>query len=1166
MKLLSRTYRQGPLPLTLGFLCTLVLVLGFFERSPLPADRRADAAPPRSLISVSPAQTTHGRDARATVRAAYARMELSFEANQGQAEESVDFLARGAGYTLFLKPAEAVFRLRNSDCGVRNEKPVDSENPKSEVRNPKSAGPNSAPCNPQSEVLRLKLVGSDPRAQSVGLDRLSTTVNYFVGNDPAKWHANLSTFRRVRYREIYGGIDVAYYGNQRQLEYDFVVAPGGDPRVIKLQFAGADKVTINEAGDLLLTMRGSTIHQPKPVVYQELGSARRTIEGSYKVEPDGQVGFSLGEYDTQLPLVIDPTLVYSSYLGGGGSDEARDIAVDPFGNAYICGNTSSTNFPVANPFQGTFGGGNFFGARDVFVTKINAAGTALVYSTYLGGGGDDKCDRLALDSAGNAYLSGETSSNNFPTANAFQSTYGGGASDAFVTKLNASGSGLFYSTYLGGSIFDGGHGIAVDAAGSAYVTGRTTSANFPVANALQSIFSGGPNADAFVTKLSANGSALVYSTYLGGSGGVGLDAGLGIAVDSVGNAYVTGQTASTNFPLANPIQNTFAGGLPDGDAFVTKINAAGTALVYSTYLGGADNDLAIGIALDSAGSAYVTGVTASINFPLTNAFQSGYGGNGDAFVTKINSTGSALTFSTYLGGIGNDSGTGVAVDSANHAHVAGVTVSTDFPLANAIQGTYGGGAADAFVSKFNVAGTALLYSTYLGGSNSDRANTVALDSADNAYVAGTTASTNFPTLNPFQGGKDAAEDAFITKISDPPPTIVQFSTAIYGAAEECTFATITLNRSGDITGETTVDFATSDGSALQRTDYTLGAGTVTFAVGETSKTFRVLISEDTYVEGDESFSLILSNPTGGGLGTPAAATLTITDDETVNPPIVNPIDDANIFVRQHYHDFLGREGDTAGVAFWVNTITQCGANQSCINSRRIDVSNAFYFEPEFQQTGAYVYRVYRESFGNNQPFPNPNPDPAHPNEEKKVPLYEPFMKDRSRVRGGAQLAQLQLDFATAFVQRAEFLTKYPLSLGGPAFVDAVLATLSGDLGANLTAQRQALIDQYNQAANTVAARANVIYRLADDNVQTNPINNRAFIDVEYNRAFVFTAYAGYLRRDADMPGFLFWLGQVNGAPLRDVAKQHAMVCAFITAAEYQRRFSSVVTHDNTECQ
>ena len=323
-----------------------------------------------------------------------------------------------------------------------------------------------------------------------------------------------------------------------------------------------------------------------------------------------------------------------------------------------------------------------------------------------------------------------------------------------MTKLNAAGSGLFYSTYLGGSVFDGANSIAVDSTGNAYVTGRTTSANFPVANALQSSFSGGTNADAFVTKFSANGLSLVYSTYLGGNGGIGFDAGLGIAVDSVGSAYVTGETSSTNFPLVNPIQNTFGGGFPDGDAFVTKINAAGTAFVYSTYLGGSDNDVALDIAVDSAGNSYVTGSTASTNFPTVNPFQNVYGGGGDAFVTKINAAGAALTYSTYLGGLNNDSGNDIAVDSSNHAHVAGVTVSTNFPTVNPIQGTYGGGTADAFLSKFNVAGTALLYSTYLGGSNSDSANSVAVDSAGNAYVAGMTASTNFPTLNPFQGTKD----------------------------------------------------------------------------------------------------------------------------------------------------------------------------------------------------------------------------------------------------------------------------------------------------------------------------------------------------------------------------------------------------------------------------
>ena len=1154
MKFASRTYRQYPLPLTFGLLCTLTLLVGLFANFGVNEERRSAPATSSSV------QGGHERDARATApataRDVYGRMELSFEANRGQTDESIDFLTRGPGYTLFLNASEASFELRNSGYRSRDQETVQSENPHSAISNPKSA---------QSALLRLQLVGSDANAGAEGLNQLHSTVNYLIGNDPSRWRANLPTFGRVRYKEVYPGIDLVYYGNQRQLEYDFVVTPGHDPRAVLLKFGGVDKVTVNGDGDLLLALGETTMRQPRPVVYQEVSGARQTIPSAYSVDANGQFGFAIGDYDRTQPLVIDPTLVYSSYLGAGGSDEARDITLDSTGNAYICGNTSSVNFPVVNAFQGTFGGGNFFGAHDVFVTKINAAGSALIYSTYLGGGGDDKCGRLAIDSSGNAYISGETTSPNFPTANAFQSTYGGGSSDGFVTKLNAAGSGVFYSTYLGGGVFDSANGIAVDSTGNAYVTGRTTSANFPVANALQSSFSGGSNADAFVTKFSANGLNLIYSTYLGGNGGLGFDAGLGIAVDSVGNAYVAGETSSTNFPLVNPIQPTFGGGIPDGDAFVTKINPGGSALVFSTYLGGGDNDVALGIAVDSAGNSYVTGSTASVNFPLANALQSLYGGSGDAFVTKINSAGTALTFSTYLGGVNNDAGNDIAVDSASRAYVTGGTVSTNFPLFNPNQGTYGGGTSDAFLSKFNVAGTALIYSTYLGGSNSDVANGLAVDAASNAYVAGITSSTNFPTLNPFQATKAVAEDAFVTKISDPQPTTVQFSSSSYTVTEDCTFVTITLNRLGDITGTSSVDFATSDGSAIQRTDYTLGGGTVNFAAGEAGKTFRVLITEDAYVEGDETFNLSLSNPIGGGIGSPAVATISITDDDITNPPIVNPIDDPNVFVRQHYHDLLAREGDSGGIAFWTNTITQCGADQNCVNTKRVDVSNAFFFEPEYQQTGAFVYRVYRESFGNNQPFPNPNPDPAHPNEEKKVPLYLAFMKDRVRVRGGAQLAQQQLDFANVFVQRLEFLTKYPLSLNGPAFVDALLATLSNDMGVNLSGQRQALIDLYNQGNSATAGRANVVYRLADDNA-ANPINNRAFIDAEYNRAFVFTEYAGYLRRNADMAGFLFWLGQVNSAPLRDLTKQHAMVCAFITAAEYQSRFSSVITHSNTECQ
>ena len=390
-------------------------------------------------------------------------------------------------------------------------------------------------------------------------------------------------------------------------------------------------------------------------------------------------------------------------------------------------------------------------------------------------------------------------------------------------------------------------------------------------------------------------------------------------------------------------------------------------------------------------------------------------------------------------------------------------------------------------------------------------------------------------------------------------TSVQFRNSLYGVVEDGQRFNVAVTRTGDTSATATVDFTTTDGIALQRTDYTIASGTITFAPGETSKTFPVLIADDLYTEANEVLTLTLSNAVGATLGSPAAATLMIVDNELVPIPIRNPLDAPEFFVRQHYSDFLNRSPDPGGLAFWTNEITQCGSDMACTRNKRIDVSNAFFYELEFQQTGSYVYRVDRESFGNNQPFANPNPDPAHPGEEKKVPLFLPFMKDRARVRGGPQLAQLQLDFANTFVQRPEFTGKYPVSLDGPGFVDAVLATIKNDIGPDLTSQRNALINLFNSGG-----RGAVIYRLADDN-SANPIDNRSFIDAEYNRAFVFTQYAGYLRRNADMAGFLFWLGNVSSAPLRDVPRQHAMVCSFITSAEYQNRFSPVLTHSKLEC-
>src|SRR5256885_4783113 len=397
----------------------------------------------------------------------------------------------------------------------------------------------------------------------------------------------------------------------------------------------------------------------------------------------------------------------------------------------------------------------------------------------------------------------------------------------------------------------------------------------------------------------------------------------------------------------------------------------------------------------------------------------------------------------------------------------------------------------------------------------------------------------------------------------PPASTVQFSRTSFGASENATYALITVTRTGSTTGAASVDFSTTDGTAKQKTNYTIATGTVNFAAGEATKTFTVLITDDNYAAGNTSLNLALSNPQGLVLGSPTTATLTIVDNDS-GTPTANLLDDARLFVQQHYFDFLSRVPDQGGLDYWTGRITECApTDRQCLINRRNDVSNAFFFELEYQQTGAYTYRLYRVAYGNTQPFPNPGPDTNPPGTIKAIelPNYDAFSADRARVVGGANQAQGQQSLADAFVQRPEFLAKYPLSLStGAQFVDAVLATLQSDLGVDLSSQRTALIAQYD-----AGGRGRVMYRLADDNASGNPINNRPLIDAEYNRAFVLTQYFGYLRRDPDLGGINFWLGILNSFPLRDTTGQHKMVCAFITSAEYQQRFSSVVTYANGDC-
>lgn len=666
---------------------------------------------------------------------------LSFEVNEGQTDPSVRFLARASSYTCYFTKDEMVM---------------------------------SRPGHHGAEVVRMRFAGASKRVRLTGTEPQAAKTNYFLGNDPAEWHRDVTNYAAVKYSGVYPGIDVVYYGNQRQLEYDIIVSAGANPERIALAFKGVKTLSIDQDGNLVLETPGGTLVQQKPVIYQNSGTGREPVAGRYVLLAGQRAGFAVAGYDKSRSLIIDPVLASSTYLGGSANDIGRAIAIDNAGNSYVTGETISLNFPGAgtSAIQAANGGG-----YDVFVAKLNAAGSALVYTTYLGGSHHDFGFAIAVDAAGNAYVTGETSSptvpnagsSPFPTQGPFQASYGLGG-DAFITKINAAGNALLYSSYYGNSGGERGYGIAVDSSGSAYVTGSTNSTTLP-GGAVQVV---GNSYDSFVAKVNAAGSGLVYSVYLGGNNSEFSTNGGGIAVDSAGNTYVAGTTASTNFPGASSstIQPTHGGELTDG--YVAKLNATGSALIYSTYLGGTGREEVYGIAIDSANNVYVTGVTDSTNFPTASPLQAaraGASGN-DAFITKINAAGSALVYSTYLGGTAGDIAYAIAVDGPGNAYVSGWTDSSNFPTASPIQ-ALGAGSSDMFVSALNSAGGALLYSTYLGGSSgAEHGYGIAVDGAGNAHVTGSTGSTNFPTVAPVQpmmGG--GATDAFVVAIAGPGPAM-----------------------------------------------------------------------------------------------------------------------------------------------------------------------------------------------------------------------------------------------------------------------------------------------------------------------------------------------------------------------------------------------------------
>ena len=624
---------------------------------------------------------------------------LAFERNVGQVDPAVAFVARGKGYAMFLTAAEARFSLDRSS-------------------------------------LTMRLLGANGSALLTALEQLPGTANYFVGSDASQWRTGIPTYARVRVSNAYPGIDVVYYGSDGSLEYDFELAPGANPALVRLAFDNARGLRVAANGDLVMRVDGRDVRQRKPTIYQDLPQGRRTISGRYVVRANGVVGFAIGRYDRSRALVIDPVLVYSSYLGAALSP--RGVAVDHSGSAYLAGG----------------------GQSDAFVIKLDPTGSFVVYSASLGGGGLDFAYAIAVDSLGFAYVGGETRSLDFPTRNAFQPTFGGGViplegNDAFLAKLTPDGGALVYSTYLGGSQNEVVGGIVATPNGEAIVAGSTGSPNFPIANALQPMLRG--PGDAFVTRFTASGSALIYSTYLGGSGQDGAGP---VGTDANGNVYLSGRTASTDFPVANALQPESAGGI---DAFVARLTADGAALAYSTYFGGSAQEFMEAFAVAPDGRAVVCGTTTSADFPTASAWQPNLNGTSDVFVTLFEPGGSSVAYSTYLGGSDTDDCYGAAIDRGGQVHVTGRTESADFPLQAALQ-PQAGGSGDAFVTQFTLSGS-LVHSTYLGGSRQETGLDVALDPSGAAYVTGSTQSADFP-VTPTAAHQTIAgpDDAFITRL------------------------------------------------------------------------------------------------------------------------------------------------------------------------------------------------------------------------------------------------------------------------------------------------------------------------------------------------------------------------------------------------------------------
>ncbi len=748
------------------------------------------AISPLLVAQSQPVTTPISRAAQSRVLTGLGRLPLNFEAQP--AGGPAGFVSRGPGYSLSVETDGAVLVLdqggdQGGDQGVASH----AAGPRIAMGGRSVSDSAKAPV-----VLRMSLLGANTHANLRAENPQEGASNYFLGNDPSRWRTNVQHFSKVRASAVYPGIDLVYYGNPDTLEHDFIVAPGADAGKIAMKFDGASGLRINNAGDLLISAGNGEVEMHRPVVYQGAGENRREVSGAFELRAANEVGFRIGAYDHSRELVVDPVISYSTYLGGSNPDLGYSVTTDKTGNIILVGLTRSSDFPTKGtiqPFNSTVCGG--LACADIFVAKFNAAGTALAFSTYIGGSNYDYFNLqagLALDAAGNIVVAGSTESSDFPTtAGAYQKTFGGdgpgGFGDGFVFKLAANGSALIYSTYIGGNSDDGMESMAMDSAGNTYVTLLTLSANFPTTTgAYQTTCANlGTRYCGVIVKLNPTGSSLVFSTYLAGTTTV-QDSAFAIALDAANNVYLSGLAGSADFPTTVGAFDRTCG--TDGacnstfDAFAAKLNAAGSKLMYSTFLGGSGFDWADQMVVDKAGNAYVIGGTLSTDFPTSAAAtQKAFGGTvsgcassnafhcGDLFIVKLNPTGSKLAYSTYFGGSGDEYPTSLALDLAGDLYVSGVTTSTNIAVKNPVQAAYGGDPSDGLLAELNPAGSAFLFASYLGGNDRDVALGIHVDRSGNLFVASQARSTNFPvTATAFQKicvSCPTYADASLTKIS-----------------------------------------------------------------------------------------------------------------------------------------------------------------------------------------------------------------------------------------------------------------------------------------------------------------------------------------------------------------------------------------------------------------